>query len=38
LDEGDREKIMATVIEKPVEATVEPTARGFTVSEHYRMA
>lgn len=29
---------MATIIENPVESRVEPTARGFTVSEYYRMA
>ncbi len=29
---------MATMIENPVESKVEPTVRGFTVSEYYRMA
>lgn len=29
---------MATIIENPVESKIEPTARGFTVSEYYRMA
>lgn len=29
---------MVTIIENPIESKVEPTARGFTVSEYYRMA
>ncbi|MEW6210455.1 MAG: Uma2 family endonuclease [Acidobacteriota bacterium] len=29
---------MATIIEKPVESKIEPTARSFTVDEYYRMA
>jgi Uma2 family endonuclease len=32
------EKIMATIIENSVESKIEPTVRGFTVSEYYRMA